>query len=118
MIAWTRASQTADRIGKAGGKAQPFVADVADVGQVAALAKDVKARLGPIDILVNSAGVYYATPVGATDEAAHDRMMDINVKGTWNAINAAGVALFLASAEAKAMHGSNVLIDKGFSAGL
>jgi NAD(P)-dependent dehydrogenase (short-subunit alcohol dehydrogenase family) len=30
----------------------------------------------------------------------------------------AGVALFLVSDETRAMHGSNVLIDEGFSAGL
>ena len=40
----------------------------------------VKADFGRIDILVNSAGVFYPTPVGETLEADYDRMMDINLK--------------------------------------
>jgi NAD(P)-dependent dehydrogenase (short-subunit alcohol dehydrogenase family) len=83
-----KAQVVVDRIRAKGGKAEPFVADVVDGGQVTRLVREAEAKLGPIDILVNSAGVYYATPVGDTDEAAYDRMMDINLKGTWNAINA------------------------------
>jgi len=77
-----------DRIRSKGGKAEAFVADVADAAQVMKLEHDVESKLGPIVILVNSAGVYYATPVGGTDEPAYDRMMNINLKGTWNTINA------------------------------
>jgi 3-oxoacyl-[acyl-carrier protein] reductase len=83
-----KARKVADAIAATGGRAEAFAANVVEAAQVEKLAKDVEARLGPIDILVNSAGVYYATPVGATDEASYDRMVDINLKGTWNAINA------------------------------
>ena len=34
----------------------------------------------------SSAGIFPPTPANGTDEAAYDRVMDINVKGTWNAI--------------------------------
>jgi 3-oxoacyl-[acyl-carrier protein] reductase len=83
-----KAQKIVDAIVKAGGKAQAFAANVVEVPQVAKLVKEVEAKLGPIDILVNSAGVYYATVAGETDEASYDRMVDINLKGTWNAINA------------------------------
>jgi len=66
-----------------------FVADVRDTVLVNALVADAETRFGGIDILINSAGVFYPTPAGSTDEASYDRMVDINVKGTWNAINAA-----------------------------
>jgi NAD(P)-dependent dehydrogenase (short-subunit alcohol dehydrogenase family) len=71
-----------------GGRAFAFAADVRDSAAVAALVEQATATLGGIDILVNSAGVFYPTPAGGTEETAFDRMVDINIKGTWNAINA------------------------------
>jgi len=71
-----------------GGTARAFAADVRDSAAVAALVAAAEESLGGIDILINSAGVFYPTPAGGTDEAAYDRMVDINLKGTWNAINA------------------------------
>ena len=68
--------------------AHAFAADVRDSAAVADLVGQATKTLGGIDILINSAVVFYPTPAGSTDEAAFDRMMDINVKGTWNAINA------------------------------
>ena len=41
----------------------------------------VKSDFGSINILVNSAGVFYPTPVGETSEVDYDRLMDINMKG-------------------------------------
>ena len=38
---------------------------------------------GPLDIAVNAAGIWYATPVTETEPAAFDRMIDINLKGTF-----------------------------------
>jgi len=71
-----------------GGPHAAFAADVRDAAAVAALVADAEQRLGGIDILINSAGVFYPTPAGGTDEASYDRMVDINLKGTWNVINA------------------------------
>jgi NAD(P)-dependent dehydrogenase (short-subunit alcohol dehydrogenase family) len=71
----------------AGGRALAFAADVASASAVRQLVADVRAALGEIDILVNAAGVYYATPVGETSEADYDRMADINLKGTFLTIN-------------------------------
>ena len=83
-----KAEKVAARIREAGGQAAAFVADVRDAGAIAAAAKAAAEQLGPIDILVNSAGVFPPTPAGATEESVYDEVMDINVKGTWNAISA------------------------------
>jgi 3-oxoacyl-[acyl-carrier protein] reductase len=83
-----RAKAVCDVISAAGGSAQAFAADVRDEGAVRRLVREVEDKLGPIDILVNSAGVFYATPVGETPQDDLDRMIDINLKGTWNAISA------------------------------
>ena len=66
-----------------------FAADVRDTAATTAMIADAEQALGGIDILINSAGVFYPTPAGGTEEASFDRMVDINFKGTWNAINAA-----------------------------
>lgn len=71
----------------------PYACDVRDTAAVSALIARAQQDLGRIDILVNSAGVFYPTPAGSTDEASYDRMMDINVKGTWACINAVAPAM-------------------------
>jgi 3-oxoacyl-[acyl-carrier protein] reductase len=75
------------RIREAGGIASAHVADVRSAADIQRIADEVAAAHGPIDILVNSAGIFPPTPSGATDEAVYDRLMDTNVKGTWNAIS-------------------------------
>jgi 3-oxoacyl-[acyl-carrier protein] reductase len=67
--------------------------DVTDSAAVRTMLAEVLARFGRLDILVNSAGVFYATPAGGTEASAFDRMVDINLKGTWNLVNAAVPAM-------------------------
>ncbi len=75
------------------GRGVAFACDVRDPTAVAALIASATERLGGIDILVNCAGVFYQTPAGDTEAAAFDRMIDINLKGTWHAINAVAPAM-------------------------
>ncbi len=83
-----KAEAVAGEISLAGGRAWPCVLDVRDAGAVTSVLDQAEAELGPIDILVNSAGVYYPTPIGATTVDELDRMVDINLKGSFNTINA------------------------------
>ena len=81
-----KAEAVAKRIRDAGGIASAHVADVRKSSDVAKAVNEAVKALGPIDILVNSAGVFPPSPAGSTDDAAYDHVMDINVKGTWNSI--------------------------------
>ena len=84
-----RAIQKLNRLpAAAGGIARPFVADVARVAQIEALVEAVIRSFGRIDILVNAAGIVAPTPAGNTSEADYDRLMDINLKGTFFCIDA------------------------------
>ncbi len=56
------------------------VTDRADVDNMVAVAAD---RLGRIDILVTVAGVTSLGNADSIDEAEWDRVIDINLKGTW-----------------------------------
>ena len=84
-----KAQAVASSIVAAGGKARPYKADVRDAGAIAAVLEAIEADLGGLDLLVNAAGVFFATPVGATNETDAARMIDINVTGLWNSIAAA-----------------------------
>jgi 3-oxoacyl-[acyl-carrier protein] reductase len=78
----------ADSIRADGGSARPYVCDVRDAAQVTALVARVEGEMGGVDLLLNGAGVFYPTPAGSTPDTDFDRMVDINLKGSWNLINA------------------------------
>jgi len=80
-----KAQAVASRLG---GGAKAYVCDVRSTAAVADTVAQVLRDFGRIDILVNAAGVFYPTPAGTTEEADLDRMVDINLKGTWKTINA------------------------------
>ena len=73
----------------AGGSAKAYVVDVTDALAVADLIEEVCTTHGGLDILVNSAGVFYPTVVGECPSDESSRMIDINIKGVWNCINSA-----------------------------
>lgn len=64
---------------------QAFAVDVADTGAVARAADATKAALGPIAILVTSAGIAGSNgPVTTYDPAEWRRIIEINLTGTFN----------------------------------
>jgi NAD(P)-dependent dehydrogenase (short-subunit alcohol dehydrogenase family) len=75
---------TADAIAKATGRrAKGFQADVTKLAEVERLKGEVEAALGPVDILVNSAGVNKRGPIQELTEADWDFVIDTNLKGPW-----------------------------------
>jgi len=62
--------------------------DVTDGAAQQAVAEHTVREFGRIDILVTAAGVGDGGPVGMLDEAAWDRVIDINLKGTFLSIKA------------------------------
>lgn len=64
-----------------GGKALPLRADVTDPGSVSAAVAELEGELGPVDILVNSAGISRPTPIWEIELEEFDRIMDVNVRG-------------------------------------
>jgi 2-hydroxycyclohexanecarboxyl-CoA dehydrogenase len=56
--------------------------DVSDARSVRAAVDEAEARLGPIDVLVNNAGIDVIGPFLDSDEATWDRLWAVNLKGT------------------------------------
>ena len=82
-----KAQRVAKEINGRHGSASAFVADVTKPREVSALFDRVEQQLGPVDILVNSAGLFLQTVAGQSDVGIIDRMIDTNLKGTWHMIN-------------------------------
>ncbi len=63
--------------------------DLADLESVRSAFRQVAGTYGRIDILVNNAGISERTPFTEYTQETFDRVMDLNVKGVFNATRAA-----------------------------
>lgn len=72
----------------AGGIARAQRLDVTDRGDTARFAQAARDAWGPVDVLVNNAGVMPLSPLAAVKVEEWDRMIDVNVKGVLNGIAA------------------------------
>ena len=85
------ASETAQQILNAGGKAQSFALDVTDRENCRAIAAQVAAKLGPASILVNNAGINRRNAFTAEASAVikdWEDIIGINLNGTFNVTHA------------------------------
>ena len=80
------AAPTVERIADAGGVAMHARCDVANQEDVTRAFREITERFGPLDILVNSAGVAHVGTVEQTTEADLDRVYAVNVKGVYNCL--------------------------------
>jgi NAD(P)-dependent dehydrogenase (short-subunit alcohol dehydrogenase family) len=67
----------------ADGRASAFAADVSAAAECDRLVAAVESSLGPLDVLVNNAGIGATGTALTTDEATWDRLMTVNLKGTF-----------------------------------
>ena len=74
---------------KDGIEAHGYICDVTKEDEVQKMVADIEKELGTIDILVNNAGVSESTPFESYTEEIFDKVMDLNVKGVFNATRAA-----------------------------
>lgn len=93
----TEAQKVVDAIatGQGKGKAIAVQADVADPKAVDALFEQTIAAFGRVDVLINNAGIMPPNlPMLAdTDDATFDRLIAVNLKGSFNTMRAAAAHL-------------------------
>jgi len=85
------AAETQRIITSAGGTADVFVLDVTDRDAAHKVADDVAARLGPVSVLVNNAGINRRNPITGDAAAVFkdwDDIISINVMGVFNVTHA------------------------------
>lgn len=76
-------NQTVERIKTNGGKAHAIQADASSAADAKKTAKAAIETFGGLDILVNNAGIYPVCPVMDISESLWDKVLDLNLKGTF-----------------------------------
>ena len=87
------AEHVANQVRGCGRRALLVKADMAQIEQVRSMVSAVQDALGPIDVLVNNAGVFPRVPFLEMTESDWDYVLDVNLKGSY----------FCAQSVAKAM---------------
>lgn len=119
-VGWSRSGAEAAAVAASLTDAVAVRADVRDEAAVAAMVTEVEDRLGPVDLLVNNAGVTTYVPApdldAITDEDWH-AILDVNLVGTWRCVRAvatgmrergAGAIVNVASDAAVYLEGSSI----------
>lgn len=78
------ARETVDAIGKAGGKAKAYAADITDYQAIEKTVAAVEQELGTPNILVNNAGFDRFLPFLKTEPGQWQQLIDINLTGALN----------------------------------
>ncbi|HEV7800372.1 MAG TPA: SDR family oxidoreductase, partial [Burkholderiales bacterium] len=87
------AKKVVDAIESNAGRAIAVQGDVADASQVRSLFDTIEAQLGRIDVVVNNAGIMTLSTIAETDDAAFDRLLAVNLRGTFNTLREAAPRL-------------------------
>jgi 2-keto-3-deoxy-L-fuconate dehydrogenase len=77
--------QTLEKIQSAGGNVKVYACDVSKQKEVL----EVFEQIGPINILVNNAGIAHIGKADTTSEEDFDRIYNVNIKGVYNCLFAA-----------------------------
>ncbi|HKD69702.1 MAG TPA: SDR family NAD(P)-dependent oxidoreductase [Candidatus Binataceae bacterium] len=87
-VDYASAERLVERLQADGSSALAVKVDVSDRRQVDAAAREVRDKLGLIQVLVNCAGIEAFEPFQSITEASWDRIMSVNLKGTFNCAQA------------------------------
>ena len=74
------------KIEKAGGRALTAQADVSKADDVKRMFDAAETAFGGVDVLVNNAGIMPLSTIAETDDATFDRIIAVNLRGTFNAL--------------------------------
>ena len=88
---------------RAGGRAHAVQCDIADSTAVKTMVREAASKLGSIDILVNNAAIMDRAMFLESDMAVFDRLMAVNVRGTFECSIEAGKVM--------AGHGGGVILN-------
>lgn len=68
-------------------------ADVSDRGDLVAMERSVREQLGPIDVLVNNAGIGFHAQATTLPDEEWDRLFATNLDGVWKACQVVGAGM-------------------------
>ena len=83
-----KAAETVEAVEAAGGEAIPVQADVTDADAVDAMAERVHGAFGPVDALVNNAGITRDRKLADMDRSDWEAVIDVNLTGAFTTTKA------------------------------
>lgn len=89
----TSETEIKDLVDKAAGEGKtvcPIKADLSEVTTIKKAVEKAVQTLGPVDVLINSASLFYPTPALECTEDEWDRMLGVNLKGQFFFAQACG----------------------------
>jgi NAD(P)-dependent dehydrogenase (short-subunit alcohol dehydrogenase family) len=86
--------ETAAEVEGIGVEALALICDVASRDDVTRAVALTEQRLGPIDVLVNNAGIAESAPFVSMDDELWDRTLAVNLTGTYNCMRAIAPGMF------------------------
>jgi NAD(P)-dependent dehydrogenase (short-subunit alcohol dehydrogenase family) len=89
----TEARGTVVDLRRRGVKATAIRADLRDAGAVRKLVADASRQLRGLDVLVNSAALFYKTPLATTTRAQWDQLLALNLRAAFFATQAAAARM-------------------------
>ena len=78
-----RLDGVAGELKRAGATAEAIPTDITRPSEIASLVEKIERSLGPIEILINNAGIGYFAPVQDASEANWDAVLDTNLKAVF-----------------------------------
>jgi 3-oxoacyl-[acyl-carrier protein] reductase len=78
-----------DELVEQGAESFTFRADCARPDEARGLIEATDAAFGRVDVVVANAGIWEGAPIAELDEGLWDRVIDVNLKGTWAVCHAA-----------------------------
>jgi 3-oxoacyl-[acyl-carrier protein] reductase len=96
------------QISASGGLAIGFTVNVTDKASIAAMVKGVTDKFGRVDVLVNNAGIVDDAMLRKMTDDQFERVIDINLKGTYNCARAV-VDIMIAQGAGVILNASSVV---------
>ena len=87
------AESVVSSITSSGGNAQAVKADVSDPAAARSLFDAAEKAFGGADVVVNNAGIMTLATIAASDDAMFDRLIAVNLKGSFNMMREAATRL-------------------------
>lgn len=105
-----KSANVVKEIESSGGRAYAVTTDVSVRSQIERLNKTVISDIGPIDVLVNNAGIGFHADAFTLDDSEWERLFNINLKGVWTMSQIVGRGM--------AEHKSGSIINIGSISGI
>lgn len=102
-------AETVAQVEDAGGEAHAVVMDVTDADSVEKAFEAADARFGPVEVLINNAGVTMTKPAIELEGVDWDDVIDTNLRGVWFAAQSAARRMTRANVRGSIVNVASIL---------